>query len=225
MQYLIGQGRINNHCKTGGLSLQPNEGMGRGTTIKNSSFKGFDNPSCSGGPKYAIHVGNNQVRNGVFDSSPNIFNNTFDNEPLTSRINACWGINNSGDNYVRTVVIEDVDGSISGSAPGFFVQNSQSVTSFIDNSNCQTVEDACLLFCENTCLRLGIVSISQDKTTRNFTMHISNAHNTASVSLKRRIIYIFRVLLSANLLFNSLYPLVLFLSHLMIDQPRTHLVR
>jgi len=182
MQFLIDEGRIGTHCNAGGLSLQPNEGMGRGTTIRNTSFKGFDN-GCSGGPKYAIHVGNSQVRNGVFDASPTIFNNSFADEPISSRINACWGIHNSGDNFVRTVVIEDVDGSLSGTSPGFFVQVEQpAVTSFFDNTTCSEVPDGCLLFCENICLRLGIVSISQDLTTRNFQMHISDGSNTASVS-------------------------------------------
>ncbi len=180
MQFLIDQGRIAYHWKTGGLSLQPNEGMGRGTTIKNSSFKGFNN-GCSGEPRYAIHVGNNQVRNGVFDASPTIFNNTFDDEPVSSRISACWGIHNSTENDVRNVVIEDVDGSISGIAPGFFVQDEPALTSFVDTTKCQVVEDSCLLFCENSCLRVGIVSISQDFTTRGFQMHISDGTNTAKV--------------------------------------------
>ena len=184
MQFLIDQGRIADNCKVGGLSLQPNEGMGRGTTIKNSSFKGFNN-GCSGGPRYAIHVGNNQVRNGVFDASPTIFNNTFDDEPVSSRISACMGINSSGDNDVRNVVIEDEDGSISGISAGFFVQDVMAVTSFVDTTKCQPVEpieESCLLFCETICLRLGIVSISQDLTTRGFQMHISDGTNTAAVN-------------------------------------------
>jgi len=119
----------------------------------------------------------------VFDASPTIFNNTFADEPVSSRISACWGIHSSGDNDVRTVVIEDMDGSLSGSSPGFFVQDEPSVTSFIDLTNCQMVTDGCLHFCENICLRLGIVSISQDLTTRNFNMHISDGTNTAPVSL------------------------------------------
>ena len=127
MQFLIDEGRISSNCKTGGISLQPNEGMGKGTLIMNSNFHGFDTECTSmGGPRTAIHVGNNQVRNGVFDNSPTIFNNTFQDEPVSSRISACWGIHNSPDNWVRYVSIEDVDGSLSGnipSTPGFFVQN------------------------------------------------------------------------------------------------------
>ena len=187
MQFLIDEGRISNSCKTGGISLQPNEGMNRGTTIKNSHFHGFNN-ECSaleGGPRYAIHVGNNQVRNGVFDASPTISNNTFDDEPVSSRISACWGINGSPDNWVRYVAIEDVDGSLSGNSPptpGFFVQDEPAVTSFIDTTKCQVVPGSCLLFCEDTCLRLGIVSISQDLTTRGFQMHITSGSTTAAVN-------------------------------------------
>jgi len=186
MQFLIDEGRISSNCKTGGISLQPNEGMGKGTLIMNSNFHGFDTECTSmGGPRTAIHVGNNQVRNGVFDNSPTIFNNTFQDEPLSSRISACWGIHNSPDNWVRYVSIEDVDGSLSGNnppTPGFFVQNDNALTTFIDTTKCQEVPDSCLLFCTDTCLRLGIVSVSQDLTTRDFQMHITEGSKTAAVS-------------------------------------------
>lgn len=186
MQFLIDEGRISSNCNTGGISLQPNEGMGQGTLIKNSHFHGFDTECTSmGGPRTAIHVGNNQVRNGVFDNSPTIFNNTFQDEPLSSRISACWGINNSPENWVRYVSIEDVDGSLSGNnppTPGFFVQNDNALTTFLDTTKCQEVPDSCLLFCTDTCLRLGIVSVSQDFTTRDFQMHITEGSKTAIVN-------------------------------------------
>jgi hypothetical protein len=293
MQFLIDEGRISSNCNTGGISLQPNEGMGKGTLIMNSNFHGFDTECTSmGGPRTAIHVGNNQVRNGVFDNSPTISNNTFHDEPLSGRISACWGINNSPDNWVRYVSIEDVDGSLSGNnppTPGFFVQNVKTqhattdscpssgtshsdqchdtdqahavncciglqsegtlqcsrpncfegqkmnfmdaeaycasnsmrlctmaeldsgaccgkgcdfdsdrgwasdkckrssaenniLTTFIDTTKCQEVPDSCLLFCTDTCLRLGIVSVSQDLTTRDFQMHVTEGSKTAIVN-------------------------------------------
>ena len=38
MQFLIDEGRISSNCKTGGISLQPNEGMGQGTSFEEGSL-------------------------------------------------------------------------------------------------------------------------------------------------------------------------------------------
>lgn len=177
---LIDQGRIslgNPNCdRAGGISIQPNEGMRLGTTIKNSVFSGFDN-GCTGGRQAAIWIENDQVRNAVFDASPTIFNNTFGANDRT--IAGCASINNSPDGWVRYVAIEDRDGSMSKTVPGFFVQNEPAVTNFID-STCEDEND-CLRFCPGACLRLGIVSISQDYTTRGFQMHIQDGDKSATV--------------------------------------------
>jgi hypothetical protein len=178
VQALINEGRLSDDCRVGGISVQPNEGMGAGTVIKSSVFSGFDN-ECNTGPGKAIYIENDQVRNAVFDSSPTIFGNTFDSP--NKRISACMSINSSPDGWVRLIAIEDIDGSLSGVEPGFFVQDEPAITNFIDASSCQSIDESCLLFCPNTCLRLGIISISQDKTTRGFVMTITDGATSAVV--------------------------------------------
>ena len=65
VQSMIDQGRLSNSCgQAGGISIQPNEGLQRGTTIKNSRFSGFDY-GCTGGKNAAIFVEHDQVRNAV----------------------------------------------------------------------------------------------------------------------------------------------------------------
>jgi len=181
VQDLIDQGRISISdpvCgKSGGISLQPNEGMGHGTTIQNCKFSGFDR-GCTGGKNAAVWVENDQVRNGVFDGSHTVAGNTFGANDTT--LSACLSINSSRDNTVRYVAVEDVDGSVSRVGPGFYVQNEPAITNFLDTSAC-TAEENCLLFCPNMCLRLGIVSVSQALTTRGFTMHIADGARSATV--------------------------------------------
>jgi hypothetical protein len=181
VEELISQGRIPDQgCGgQGGISLQPNEGMGRGTTIQNCTFSGFDK-GCTGGKNAAVFVENDQVRNGVFDHSPTIRGNTFgvNDTPLSG----CLAIESSRDSWVRYVAVEDVDGSMSNVDPGFYVQNDHpAVMAFLDADTC-ALESDCLRFCPNTCLRLGIVSISQALTTRGFDMHITNGAKTATVA-------------------------------------------
>lgn len=113
----------------------------------------------------------------MFDASPSFSNNTFDSG---ARISACMSINSSPDGWVRYVAIEDSDGSISGTGPGFYVQNEAAITNFIEPNTCEA-EDRCLLFCPGSCLRLGTVSVSQDYTTRGFKMHIQDGLKTATV--------------------------------------------
>ena len=110
------------------------------------------------------------MRNAVFDASPTLTNNTFGSLDQR-RISACLSINNSPDGWVHYIAIED-DGSMSG--PGFYVQDEPAITNFIDSASCQAVPDSCLKFCLGACLRLGIVLVSQDLTTRGFKMHIQD---------------------------------------------------
>ena len=79
---------------------------------------------------------------------------------------------------MRYVAIEDPDGSMGGTE-GFYVQNEPGITNFIDTSSCQAAED-CLRFCAGACLRLGIVSVSQDLTTRGFKMIIEDGGKSAT---------------------------------------------
>lgn len=119
------------------------------------------------------------MRNGVFDAAPTLSNNTYGG--LDTRISACLSINSSPDNDVRLIAIED-DGSLSSttSEPGFYVQDDLAITTFLDSASCQAAED-CLRFCPRACLRLGIVSVSQDLTTRGFKMVITDGSKSAHV--------------------------------------------
>ena len=179
VQSLIDSGRLSASCgQAGGISIQPNEGLGHGTTIKNSKFSGFD-VGCTGGKNSAIYVEHDQVRNAVADAAHTIFNNTYG--PLDSRLSACLSINNSPDGWVRYIAIEDPDGTMnSDGVPGFYIQDEPAVTNFIDTTSCHAAE-GCLRFCPGACLRLGIVSISQDLTTRNFNMHIQDGTASGTV--------------------------------------------
>lgn len=180
VQSLIDEGRISaGECQfSGGVSIQPNEGLGRGTTIQNSAFSGF-REECTAGKQSAIYIENDQVRNAVFDASPAIRNNTF-GSATDRRISACIAINNSPDGWVRYIAIEDEDGTLSGTSPGFYIQDEAAITNFIDNSTC-TDTDGCLRFCPGACLRLGIVSISQDLTTRGFQMIVRDGDKAATI--------------------------------------------
>mmetsp|Transcript_704 Transcript_704/g.756 ORF Transcript_704/g.756 Transcript_704/m.756 type:complete len:883 (+) Transcript_704:915-3563(+) len=152
--------------------------MGLGTTIKNSVFSGFDN-GCTGGKNAAVYIENDQVRNAVFDASPTLQGNIFGaNDEV---ISACMSIKSSRDGWVRYIAIEDVDGSMSGIGPGFFIQNEDAITNFIDPSITCHAEVNCLRFCPGACLRLGIISISQDMTTRGFNMIIQDGTKSATV--------------------------------------------
>ena len=110
-------------------------------------------------------------------------NNTFGEE--NSRITACWAIHGYGiaDNKVRLVAQEDPDGSMAG-VPGFYIQNHEAITNFIDESSCQT-EIGCLRFCPGICLRLGVVGISQAKTTRGYNMVITDTGSSMGMGIDR----------------------------------------
>lgn len=123
-----------------------------------------------GNKNWPIWYENDQVRNGVVDSVHTIVNNTYGEE--NNRISACRAIFGSGDNDVRLVAQEDPDGSMAG-VPGFYIQNHEAITNFIDESACRA-EEGCLRFCPGICLRLGIVGISQDLTTRGYHMIVTD---------------------------------------------------
>ena len=154
----------------------------RGTTIKNSNFSGFD--VCTEDERnknYPIWYENEQVRNGVVDAVHNIVNNTYGDE--NKRISACRTFYSSGEGDVRLVAMEDPDGSMAG-VPGFYVQNHEAITNFIDESSCQA-EEGCLRFCPGACLRLGIVSFSQALTTRGYNMVITDTGSQATGTIAR----------------------------------------
>ena len=168
-----------------------------------SVFSGYSNTGCTGNRHKAITVENDQVRNAVFDSKHTLIGNTFADSD--NRVSACASINDSKDGWVRYVTLEDSDGSMSGvgpgrsgcglrtakqsltfecrnpQLPGFFVQDAVAVTNFLDRDKCQEVADACLLFCPGECLRLGIVKISQDLTTRGWSMRIVDGEKSGTV--------------------------------------------
>ena len=122
---------------------------------------------------------NNQVRNGVFDTTHTLRNNTFGQSD--TRVSACLS-EHAGDNEVRLIAIEDEDGTLSGSGlPGFFVQDDTAITNFIDSASCGGVEN-CLRFCPQACLRVGVVSVSQALTTRGFNMHIQDGTKSGTVA-------------------------------------------
>ena len=170
---------MSSNCMMGPVTLQPNEGLRGGTTIINSTFSGYDVDECTGNFDKAIVVENDQVRNAVFDSKHTIVGNTFADP--NNRVSACASINNSPDGWVRYVTLEDADGSLSGQGPGFFVQDAAAVTNFLDRDQCIEDEGACLLFCPGECLRLGIVKISQDLTTRGWSMRIVDGDKIGTV--------------------------------------------
>lgn len=172
----------------GPVTLQPNEGNRGGTTIINSTFSGYNNDGCTGNFDKAIVVENDQVRNAVFDSKHTLIGNTFADSD--NRISACASINNSADGWVRYVTLEDVDGSLSGVGPGFFVQDEAAVTNFVDRDQCIEFEGACLLFCPSECLRLGIVKISQDLTTRGWSMRIVDGEKSGTVGTVSSLLYV-----------------------------------
>ena len=181
VQSLIDDGRIliSTCAKTGGISLQPNQGLTLGTTIKNSVFTGY-NAACTEDSSSALYFENDQVRNGVFDALPTFLNNTFGANDAC--ISACRSINYSPDNWVRYIAVEDPDGSLSGLSKGFYVQDEPAITNFIDEASFHDAADRCLRFCPGACLCLGIVSISQDLTTRGFKMNISDGTKSGTVA-------------------------------------------
>eukprot|EP00984_Skeletonema_dohrnii_P032163 scaffold25708_cov83-Skeletonema_dohrnii-CCMP3373.AAC.1 len=183
VQSLIDEGRIEmQSCDSaGGMSVQPNQGMNQGTIVKNSVFSGFD-ATCTGGRSSAIYFENGQVRNGVLDTVPMFLNNTFG--PNDAHISACMSINESEENWVRYIAVED-DGSMSGTnQPGFYVQDEPAITNFIDEASCEETF-RCLRFCPGVCLQLGIVSISSAYTTQGMKMHIQDGSKSATVDRGR----------------------------------------
>ena len=155
------------------------QGLNQGTTIKNSVFSGYD-AACTEGVNSAVYFENDQVRNGVFDTAPTFLNNTFGAND--AQISACMSIDDSPDNWVRYIAVEDQDGGISGTEQsGFYIQDEPAVTNFIDEASCHAA-DRCLRFCPGACLHVGIVSISQDLTTRGFKMHIQDGDKSATVN-------------------------------------------
>ena len=126
---------------------------------------------------------NDQVRNAVVDATHTIVNNTYG--AADNRISACKSINSSPDGDVRIIAQEDPDGSMAGS-PGFYIQNHEAITNFIDVSTCQAEEEGtCLRFCPGLCLRLGIVGVSQALTTRGYNMIISDTGSGATGTVAR----------------------------------------
>jgi len=108
-------------------------------------------------------------------------NNTYAEE--NNRISACKSINTSPDGDVRLVANEDPDGSMAG-VPGFYIQNHEAITNFIDEATCQA-EIGCLRFCPGICLRLGKFGISQDLTTRGYNMIITDTGSGATGTVAR----------------------------------------
>lgn len=168
MEDLVSQGRLTLHgCdKEGGIKIHPNEGQWKGTVVHNCTFEGFDNKGCTSNAMILVDTA--QVGQGNFVSSPRLFNNTV--EQGSTAINAC----NARNVGIRYVAVEDIDGSLSKSGSrGFYIQDDEAVTKFLDTSTCHE-EEGCLRFCPDVCLHLGLVLISNDRTTRGFHMHITD---------------------------------------------------
>lgn len=79
--------------------------------------------------------------------------------------------------------MEDPDGSMAG-VPGFYIQNHESITNFIDEASCQA-EEGCLRFCPGVCLRLGTVTLSQALTTRGYNMVITDTDSQVTGTIAR----------------------------------------
>ena len=128
----------------------------RGPKLKNIAFSNIsDTSGCSGTAAIAVH--HDEVEPS-FDSWTK-----FESLSIDSTVDTKFSMCKAIEQYVSNVLIEVVDSSMFGQ-PGFFVSDGQpELTAFTDPSKCSLDEDACLLFCQNTCFDIVRLLVEPDQ--------------------------------------------------------------